>query len=1713
MTKNLFCIAIIIIVLLQCTKGDDNFRSEIRVGEERIEKKEAFSENLHYYNLSLDDSALNFKFIRLKVSAPDGAEKRHFSVFVSSTSPSPQLKDSRYVSQEPDRDIFLPASFYYNIKVFYLSISDKIPLKFTFIIEPLQVIKFLTIPQFFTLDVKAGSFFEFELLGKEQIETGAVMFAVTGGSSDSKWSLNGEVESEYFGVRLKKIFHNGIGGVLKAPDMKDALHRPFFFRFSSSRDDLITIEIRHLETGKNIELYQNEMTSLILMGGHADEILVSGFLGPQGEGEYMKEKVVLWRSYRECVTPLLFAENEPTQENELVYSEYDNFIYFEKEKLSIALKKSFIFGTVQIQIIDGSIWEVNNPVFSALDIGVPASGVVLEKRAIYYRIKTFPREDPVDLLFQQFGGNLKFYYAACKRPIESCFINKYSVEYLANSKFLVEIHPVGDFAYKQLRAEEDGKEFIVVVYCEEGEEDGLCFYDLSAGTSDSFMYLSRNMRYEKQLFETEKNLFSFKVTSTTTSEIEVILYNFSGDVSLKVSTDREFKELVGKEYEVQSKKYVRVSGEDLSKEYFVSVEANTKGFYRIYFTTFEPNSIKEYQVQSGEISTETINKKEDSKIFNLLNRNLHPDIPFVTTFTTLNCKIRINFQGQEKIADRAQFVLTKKDPGFTSGRYPFKVKFLSLDTGSTREDDDCIFFITGSDNSHSSQLNEGVIHSITLDNESQIAHFSYHIYYYSSEMIIASLTKLDSSLIYLMYCFTDGQPKSKYISSSRMIFFQLDEILRGCKGKLLCRLEIFIRPADISLDKFEINFQIGITSNNLVPTYLKKGDMRLDGVISEKGPLGYFRENFPEYVYYYTDLPKNSNCEVVVDFKRGSGEAVASLYDKSNPNKSLPQKSSTGLIPFDYYNKKFVITEKDTETCEYGCELIIGVFSSTESNYFHFNEYSIFIRNTQENPTVVHLPVNEYAFGSLKKTEKEGEYNYYATNIFKDTDQIIIEFNSDLCAGYVNINSDQLPTKENHDFVIQSKDALTTIKAKDSFIKEGTFLDKKVIIGISTKTLDGKYNSFYSYRLMIPENNEKNIVEINTSGNVICKLEGGKCFFKMEIYLYHYINEVYFYAFHAPVKEEKLEIYGNVVYISEGIRPTPDFIPTEESYDFTSKDDFDTDRLCIKLDFQKKQDSFIYIMVKSSSHTGYVKLISTFFQTPLKTTLRPNSYQMFFIKKNFYADFEIKGNDVYFVEAVRLFGEGSIKTSEEEEIIELNGEKKSMATIIKPSKNTTVRLSARGSNFVFYIKYIARTDEGNFDEVAYKRLTHIHYHKETFPITYFIPVEATNSDVVVTVQFTAKENEDVQSTEDFVLTGAITDENYVISRKKSIDDNPTVEAYGEVSYNKELNLAKFVFKKEDIADSNRGIKRFFFIQIKQALSNTIKYENVTFDVFATPVSSSKIKLPINQYFYTLINGDTLIQMKKKDPQDTSMRVELALDSTGFEVVISNDKEETLTNIKEEASFGKKVYQINGLNDTNYASLKIIPREDTSINLMIKYKTFKDTKRILNFERQSQSISFTLSKEVFKGRVTPIKYANAEGPLKVKYTLRLFEFNKFESQEQLNSLGNIELPFQSFRGKIESEEEVRFEIKSFPKGEYYINVIAVLAEEKEQFLYKTEYIKNDSFTVVLNNKSAWVIFGLVCVVIVFLGVVFVLHRSIVRVKSKQKSDLINYSRMR
>ena len=616
------------------------------------------------------------------------------------------------------------------------------------------------------------------------------------------------------------------------------------------------------------------------------------------------------------------------------------------------------------------------------------------------------------------------------------------------------------------------------------------------------------------------------------------------------------------------------------------------------------------------------------------------------------------------------------------------------------------------------------------------------------------------------------------------------------------------------------------------PFYLPVGEMLLD--VIKRG----------HYQYFYSDVKSNSYGEIVINFKQGTANVIGRIVkkdiidDNANWNKrvKLPLISDTndtlsGILKFDYYNKKIVFTEEDTKDCENGCEIYIGIMSNETGGDLRSNliDYSIFMRYDD---TIVEIEQDEYVFGSLSKTIDENEMDYFKIKVLTETNRVIVEFDSELCEIYVK-------KEENFDF--QSYDYLIT--SNDTFHEIDAELNDTLIFAVSTKKLNGDFTSFYSFKVFLSHTNEYPLIQrIESTQNEFCIIDNSKdeknrCLFLVPIYEYNTVRKTYFYAENEdnPNNNEITFFAKNMTLDAYEKSDNKISLFPNESDNNANVDN--SNILNYTLSSERNKSYYILITLKSSNNGKIIFL--PFYNLQLQSTyLRPNSKQLFNIFSKGTStytghqrlDIYVPENETYNFEIVSLYGSGIIQFANDNFILFKNenlyssnstyssySSYSSYTGIINPSSIDfnliTIDVYNDIKGLIFYIKYVWRSSKENFDEFESDKTTNIKYFNKNipqFPISLYTKVNKDDKDIII--NFTLFNNSDADKGT-FKVNSYIVDKDYILNRKKDLNYESTNTTNGDTFINNEKLTGEVYFSEDAISSLDTKETKYFLLII------------------------------------------------------------------------------------------------------------------------------------------------------------------------------------------------------------------------------------------------------------------------------------------------------------
>ena len=1084
-----------------------------------------------------------------------------------------------------------------------------------------------------------------------------------------------------------------------------------------------------------------------------------------------------------------------------------------------------------------------------------------------------------------------------------------------------------------------------------------CILNTSLSLSQSIPdipLLTESKPYSTSLNQNQSKQFHINIEHyPSLSYIFITLHCYSGKAALSLTdTDTFTQSYINHYHSAGNTQYYQIEIINTNKSFYLTatITAYSNIYYSISYTTSINTAYHHFYINSNILQLNALSSIDElahyhltNPLYNNINNNITIDSSVFIDVTAINCEIKTTFNTNTSYSKHNQYVVDRNNNAIHKKEFDITIEVINFDSkGSNIPNEMCMFYIGNSITNTNSALliDEGVIHLFTLTNEITSLSFKHPFFITrKNEEFFISITKLNEGKLNIKYytyeidrCSTTNEVVLTH-KHNKKIMLKAFDMQNICEINTICwiHLEISYNTMD-NENKYlkELLFQIEIVANAYqVPTYLPYGIIRNDAVYAF------------QYRYYYTTITNYNEGEIVLNFIHGSGTAIAKVvpYDHTDDNANwngrirLPVKEDINdndnhLLEFDYFNSKFVFNETILQqhniSCEYGCEIYIGVFAEDITMMIGtpIYEFTIYIRNDD---TIVNLPLNENVFGSLKRTEKYNEYDYYTFKVFSHSSKLLFDFSSSLCSLYINYGT-TIPSKTNYNWYIDNTKRFFELNISDTILSTNknntSFYGNDFTIAISAKNLAGTYNAFYSFKTIdIINETDIPIIEIPSSKGEMCYITNNydRCYFLISKREYDYVYKMYIFAKSEDHPDNAhVELYANIVNMDyyDGIKgatvnPMYEHVntfPNEKKHMFSSKGNaigngVNGKYLCV--DFYGFTSDAYVLVTLISNVKGRFMVMSTFHAPPLFGMLKPNADELVYLNMGFRTRYVIQGNDVYMVEVVHVLGEGDIKIINcETDVDDVNvqngyyhlGETskyKSVAFVLTSSYKKYLYIKALSYNnkhsssssntnvngdapihFLFYIRFYSHNSYENLNEVSYGRSMLIVYDNTQqqqltnmlFPISLSIPIDNTissnDNEGYLEINVELRYNNTFIIPSFFELTGVITNENFIINRKANIEALPEVGATTyKLFYDESLGIATFLFNKQDINNYfTISSTKIAYISLQPRI--TTNYTNISVNTLAL-FSNDVLTIPNDKYYYSLNTIKHGMQLKFK----------------------------------------------------------------------------------------------------------------------------------------------------------------------------------------------------------------------------------------------------------
>ena len=1287
-------------------------------------------------------------------------------------------------------------------------------------------------------------------------------------------------------------------------------------------------------------------------------------------------------------------------------------------------------------------------------------------------------------------------------------------------------------------SEVSGKQHVLIVMCDTFDD---CEYDVSFYDTRERLLLKPDDRFNAFIMPNEREAFTFEVYDRNVNKIYFNLYTLTGDAYI---IKEQPQEPISMEYVyIQNKEIVVITSTEeggLIGTYEFEIGASTNAYYSVYYIPItSQEQEKVINVGSGQMFLETIKfKEEKTKTFRFTNRQVGRRYNFAASFFAFNCEI--NVKVNETVLELSDnfiqhITLAGEDEYYKQGTYDYQVNVLAMDQAVTYDNEMCMIYITGEEiipDTPVIVLSENIPVQLILNEHFRNVSF---VYPYPSSAsakndgAILSIVLEDEVVLKMIVRVEFGSVKTVYIAENTHLQIDDETIKKGCAnyyGGSVCNVRVDIYVENESDLTTGIQFEVNMKSKEKVPSFLKKRQLREDFAFVD----------LPQY--YMTDISKGERGNVVVNFNRGSANVYARIVIKNkaddspdfNNQISLPKKNSTDLLPYNPYTKEITYNETNTDKCDKGCTLIIGVEpfdvydSSMTSNAIV--DYSIYVRPTNNyyagSYPVVDVPINEYMYGVLDGVAKDGHYHYYSLYIPSDGDSIVIEFYSVSCFVYVNKGIGNIPSLSHHSFEFKTNGAMNVFTMTKQELGVGSLKDTVIIIAVGADMLDAITYAQYNIRLRVDKSLEVDVTEVSGEQYTLCQVESDSyCDFAIPIGDFDTSKDLFVYAYAS--EPSTLVLYYTKLTSEQYRTGDPQAIkrrlPRKGSCVGSSEKQFFKNML----EFTQsdlKANEYIIVSVHSTAKTT-ITFLNTM-QTQLTQTIpNPNTVQLYDIGDK-QLTLSVPNNDNYLVKLTSVRGTAKITFGDDYDAYYMKGSQDTL-NFVRGKLSRALRIKGeKYQDFSFYVTYVYRYNNHNVDPIDYDTSGEIVYPECDFPVFFYSKVLNDTQDVsfytkIKKLTLAEGQRVDNYQVEKFDMKGYIVDNAFITEKKRDITIQPTSKVING-TYQPSIQSGQVTFTSDDIVNSGIASTKYLFVEMSKHVDNALKYQKIYLEVTSLPLKNTEVVAPIRQYNFGEItqkqSEPMLYKLKIKDENDDKMRLEIAFESrtTDFTlnpiVAASSNENENVSyttnstelemNVKE--SKGKLIIDIE---------LRTEDRRNGGVVLAIFSTNRTEVAEKFVFKYQSSSTEFTnyytdvdydvdeIDKNTYNIIIEPIRHSDDKATvLDGMYYVTLYKAQDVPDKSKISSISlnslNPLIQAQSRANSTMQKVEIKVSSSDISLQTCDVVVHAIVGDDNEMFSYSVKVLEED------NTWSTALVIGIVVVVIVLIALVVLF---IVRKRSK------------
>ena len=1222
---------------------------------------------------------------------------------------------------------------------------------------------------------------------------------------------------------------------------------------------------------------------------------------------------------------------------------------------------------------------------------------------------------------------------------------------------------------------------------------------------------------------------------------------FSGDVIFLYDENNNIHK-----YSTANKLFLSITNDPTVSKYDFQVLAMKSSYYSIRYVALlgsenELGKINEIPINTNFLVTLYPSSSDGSNPPRKIKFTKTGNIPFLVNFYSLNCAHKI----YKKVSED-RILLKSTDDYFVQDYnaqsdiqdFLYEVEISSIEHGKYNKKM-CMIYANSYevvDNLNKSILvGENVPQKAKFNtNELKKIKYLYMIPHISNDIAIKFFLT-ERAKYDVNFYINEKMIKSISISAEHQEMIYSDSLKHICIAGEECKLIVEISLSSSSAEKTDLTLETtikSISSINKYPSYLIKNKINSENI------------NFKSPNYYYTDIGQGISGEIIINYHRGNGVIFGKIVKKNEPSGENPEwkglyefpKRAEGTMKYNSFLKKLEFTEEDTTECYNECYLLLNVVNVKFNNsnqsmiedrrYFGFDILIITsIPSISPSSTIplINLNLEKYVIGSISnEITSPDNYRYYIMNIPSNTQNVILELQSEDAAMYVNpykrdeyyFNDYKYPYKGHsfRNFSCNGKPRLFQI-TKEDILKTG-LIDSleglSLTILVQTSNSNNELSSIYALKPHIELGNSKqniniNINEVYSDQQTLCKPEKviDSNFYRCLYIVKYNKNDVNNHILLHPVLED--ETRDGIMYAKFIPREDYDLYRTDKLQEYIKKQKSDISTETNKEDFlyidlNNNQDKYLLVCIETE-RSIIVKLLTTFSTFAYSIYPNPSTPQLYIIKKDNEIKFSFINDNDFMINIVSVLGGANVFWQNEEQKVHQIGGRDDRLSLTSPSvkkdyedskyltliiKNRNVishSVSQIPGAFIFYLTFYFRSSKNNLDKFNLGKSFNLNYKSTYFPLLYYFSLDNTTTDTnaFITIYNLESNMRDTIQKQEFDIHATILSDSAVYKLKSNshLDIKKSSMIKGVYDSSKRVGLLSLKsqdFKNVSIEDSESPNSRNLVIQISKHSSDYINELFSHISIEGTVIQDNSM-IPVTEKVYQhgkLKNGSNSIKYRLTvNKAQKTMYFIFSANSDLLDFNISSENADDTYAIQTEFNRnklnlnGRIISYFNSKPERNYyLNLTIFKKDpkqnnENLTNYVFKYINVEDITKVKLYGILNPTIT-CISENDTNHMITidPIMCDKCT----VTYYVNLILRQSLIPNESFNNIAVIQSTAitAEFKGNdLEPEDDkVNLYIEGINSDFAYVQVIAHINEDSIN-----EYIAYDNITHQAQNKTS------------------------------------------